>query len=91
MNDIWFPNITESAKENILFYFKNQRGSKSHLINTKQRKVNFSFPCCFVISVRRGNAFFNGIEFASSRRARESTLSALHAFVNSGLQRAAAI
>ena len=22
----------------------NQRGCKSHLVNTKQRKVNFSFP-----------------------------------------------
>ena len=31
-----------------------QGGSKSHLVNTKQRKVNFSFSRCFESGARRG-------------------------------------
>ena len=46
----------------------NQRGSESHLVNTKQRKVNFSFSWCFVIRGKKGEDIILPIKFAGNTK-----------------------
>ena len=53
----WF---TDHVKFRDVTLLSNQKGSKSHLVNTKQHKVNFNFPWCFVIK-----GLFYGIKLAT--------------------------
>ena len=69
-----FFNENASRILRLSLWFINQRGSKSHLDNRKQRRVIFSLSWCFESRARRGKGLLYGIKTFASRRAR------IHAF-----------